>query len=358
MRVQVLRMLLGLAALAIVLYGAATVLAPFARPLIWAVIFGTATWPAYRRVVNRVGEKRRNVAALAMTVLLILVVLIPTALMATAMVAELEPEAERLRAWASDPKLDLPAWIDRYPPLADPLRELIEGLTDREQREEMLRQMATQSEQLTRLGRNVAQHALELVLTVFALFFVYRDGETVAREIRLILDRIAAGRGQHLLQAVRETVKAVFFGWLMTAAAQGLISIPGYWIAGVRTPVLLGILTGFAAVIPFGVGLILVPTIIGVALSGSIWQAVFLAAWGFGIVSLIDNFLRPLFISGPANIPFVLVFFGVLGGLATYGLIGLVLGPVFLAVLLALWRQSGDVFLESASEAPESTDSS
>ena len=97
--------------------------------------------------------------------------------------------------------------------------------------------------------------------------------------------------------------------------------------------------TGLAAVIPFGVGLVWIPAVASLAFAGEWGKALFLTIWSLGFVGLIDNFLRPLFISGPSKIPFVIVFFGVMGGLLVYGLLGLVLGPCFLAILLALWRQ-------------------
>jgi len=120
----------------------------------------------------------------------------------------------------------------------------------------------------------------------------------------------------------------------------------GYWIVGLPAPVLLGIVTGLAAVIPFGVGLIWIPAAVSLLAAGFWGKALFLTAWSLGVVGLIDNFLRPLFISGPARIPFILVFFGVMGGLLVFGPLGLVLGPVFLAVLLALWRQGREALLE------------
>ncbi|RMG45384.1 MAG: AI-2E family transporter [Acidobacteria bacterium] len=351
MRVQITRAVLAVAALAAVLYGCILVLSPFISPILWALILGSATWPAYRRLRDRLGG-RRTLAALSMTALLVLLLLVPTGLLGFALLQELEPQIARLRAWATAPVIQWPEWVNRVPLLEQLLQDWADRLSDNELRQVWIRELAGQAQQVLRLGRNVAQHLLNGVLIVFTLFFVYRDGETLVSEVGILLDRIIGERGRDLFQAVRETVSAVVYGWLMTAAAQGLVAMVGYWLAGVPAPVLLGVATGLCAVIPFGVSLVFIPVIAGLAIGGEWGRALFVALWSFLFVSLIDNFLRPLFISGSTRIPFIVVFFGVLGGLAAFGLVGLVLGPVILAVVLALMREARESLAEAV-ESPE-----
>jgi predicted PurR-regulated permease PerM len=349
MNVDVLRLVLGLIALAILLFGVVVVLSPFASAIAWSLILASATWPAHRWLRRRLGE-RRNVAALAMTVGLTLVVLLPTTGLSIALVKELDPLVDALRGLAGGEAPELPGWIENVPILRDQAEDLIALAEQPAARREWLRGASGQLKEVAAVGRDVIKNIATLFFTLFTAFFVYRDGETLLADVHRLLDRIAGGRARALTTAVRETVKAVFYGWLMTAAAQGLVAMLGYWIAGMRAPVLLGIASGLAAVIPFGVGLVWVPVVAVLVYQGVWWKALFLTIWFLGFVGLIDNFLRPLFISGPAKVPFILVFFGVLGGLATLGLIGLVLGPVLLAVLLALWRQAGDLL---GNEPPE-----
>jgi predicted PurR-regulated permease PerM len=338
MRLELLRLILGIAALALVVIGAVKVLLPFVQPILWAAILGSATWPAYRHLRRWFGQ-RETLAALTMTTVLVLVVVVPLVFLSLAMVREIEPTMAMAQEWAESGQVELPDWAKSLPGVEEAFRPWKDRLTDTEQREQWLRQAVWPAERVLRWSRNVLRQVVVLVLTVFTLFFVYRDGDNAAREARWLLDKIAGGGGKPLLGAVRLTVRAVFFGWLLTAAAQGLVSMIGYWVVGLHAPVLLGVATGFAAVIPFGVGLVWIPAVASLFLAGSVGKAIFLAAWSIGVVSVIDNFLRPLFISGPSKIPFVLVFFGVMGGLVVFGPLGLVLGPVFLAVLLALWRQ-------------------
>lgn len=341
MRLEAIRLVLGIAALAIVVIGAVKVLLPFVQPILWAAILGSATWPAYRRLRELLGN-RESLAAALMTVALVVTVVVPVVFLGIALVREIEPAVSRAQTWAASGQAELPDWAKKIPGVEAAAKPWLDRLTDEEQRERWLKDGLWPMERVIRWSRGVLTQIAVLLLTVFTLFFVYRDGENAAREARWLLDRIAGGGGKSLLLAVRATVRAVFFGWLLTAAAQGLVSMFGYWAVGLHAPVLLGVATGLAAVIPFGVGLVWIPAALSLVMSGEVGKAIFLAAWSIGVVSFIDNFLRPLFISGPSKIPFILVFFGVMGGLLVFGFIGLVLGPVFLGILLALWRQLRD----------------
>ncbi len=350
MRLELVRVILGIAALAIVVIGAVKVLAPFAVAILWALILGSATWPAYRWMRRAFG-RWTNLAALAMTAALVLLVVIPVALLGLAMVREIEPAISALEEWSAR-EGELPRWVDAVPGAREQLEPWLERIRDPVTRDAWLRQAVLPAEKLVRWSRNILKQVAMVLLTIFTLFFVYRDGEQMVGETRDLLDRIAGGGALPLLLSVRETVRAVFFGWLLTAAAQGVVSMFGYWMVGLHAPVLLGIATGLAAVIPFGVGLVWIPATASLVLAGEYGPALFLAAWSVGVVSVIDNFLRPLFISGPAKVPFILVFFGVTGGLIVFGFIGLVLGPVFLAVLLVLVRRSKEVLTSPPKARP------
>jgi predicted PurR-regulated permease PerM len=349
MRTEVLRLVLGLAALALVLYGAASVLDPFARPIIWAATLGLATWPVYRRLRDRMpgGD---SLAALVMIVVLVLGIVLPVGGLGMVLAYELEPIVGALKEWSPDDRLPVPDSL-RALPIVNELVERVESqLADPELRRTWISRWTELAPggAAARVGRTLLQNTLTLLLTLFTIFFVYRDGEAIALELRVMLDRIAGGKGMTLLSSVRVTVRAVFYGWLMTAACQGLLAMLGYWIAGLQAPVVLGLATGLAAVIPFGISLVWIPAAIGLAAQGAWGSALFLTIWSSLVVGLVDNLLRPLFISGPSRIPFILVFFGLIGGLAAYGPLGLVLGPVLLGVLLALWRTARESLAEAS----------
>ncbi len=135
------------------------------------------------------------------------------------------------------------------------------------------------------------------------------------------------------------TIRAVVYGLLITAVVQGLLAAVGYAVAGVAAPILLGIVTGLLALVPYGTSVVMVPAALWLLFQGETLAGVGLLLWGTLIVASVDNLLRPLFISGAIRVPYLLVFFGVLGGLVSFGLVGVFVGPVLLSALFALWRE-------------------
>jgi len=185
------------------------------------------------------------------------------------------------------------------------------------------------------VGRNAAKFGL----AVFALFFLYRHGDSVLAQFRGVATRWLGEAARGYIHAVGATVRAVVFGIVLTALAQGVLAGLGYWVAGVEAPALWGAITALVSLIPFVGPVVWIGLSIGLLAHGETQAALGLFLWGALVVSWIDNLIRPLVISGPTRIPFLLVFLGVLGGLNSFGLIGLFLGPVLLAISVAIWRE-------------------
>jgi predicted PurR-regulated permease PerM len=141
------------------------------------------------------------------------------------------------------------------------------------------------------------------------------------------------------LDAVGTTTQAVVYALILGAIAQGVVAGIGYWIFGVDAPVLLGAVTALIALVPFGAPIVWGGLALWLLLTGNIWPGVGLLLWGILLVSWMDNIVRPLVISNATRMPFLLVVFGVLGGVLAFGLVGLFIGPVLLAVSIALWRE-------------------
>jgi predicted PurR-regulated permease PerM len=186
---------------------------------------------------------------------------------------------------------------------------------------------------------NIGQNAVVLLFTLFTMFFLFRDGPQVVDQFRQVFDQVLGERTKGYLHTIETTVKAVVYGIVLTAIAQGAIAGMGYWLVGVKAPILLAIVTTMFAMIPFGTPVVWVSVSLLLLLEGDTWAGVSLLLWGSLVVSWVDNISRPLVISSSTRIPFVLVMFGVLGGLASFGFIGLFLGPVILAMALAIWRE-------------------
>jgi Ca2+-transporting ATPase len=192
---------------------------------------------------------------------------------------------------------------------------------------------------------------MKLGVILVTVFFCFRDGDEAVRQLHQGLVRFL-GKYQHVyLQAAGHTTRAVVYGLVLAALGQGMLAGLGYYVAGVKAPVLLGASTALLAMVPMGATLVWMPVSISLILTGQTWQGLGLLLWGFLAVSTVDNVIRPLVISGAGRIPFLVVLFGVLGGLTAFGVIGLFLGPVILAVLLSVWQ----AWLKLQQYEPEST---
>jgi len=180
-------------------------------------------------------------------------------------------------------------------------------------------------------------------LMLFVLFFVLRDGPALAQKFVRLLP-IEERRRSLLLQHLADVTRAVFLGIGLTALVQGLLVGVGFWIAGLPSPLAFGAVAVLASLIPMvGAALVWVPGALYLAAHGEYGHAIFLVAWGSIVVGMADNVLRPMLISGRAEVPTLAVFVGVMGGLAAFGFIGLFLGPIVLGVLVALFRYESDV---------------
>jgi predicted PurR-regulated permease PerM len=175
-----------------------------------------------------------------------------------------------------------------------------------------------------------------IALVLFLLFFFFRDGDRdMERLWRLI--PLDAARKQRLARHLADVTRAVFLGTVVTALVQGLLVGIGFRIVNLPSPVVFGALTAVASFVPIvGTAIVLVPAIAYLATLGIWWKTIFLLVWGVAIAGSADNFLRPLLISGRSEIGTLAAFVGAVGGLTAFGLVGLFLGPVIVALALAL----------------------
>jgi predicted PurR-regulated permease PerM len=317
------------------------VVRPFLVPLAWAAILAYVTGPSYRRIL-RLSGNRPSLAATVATLLLIIVLVVPVSFLLIRLQDELADAYRELSTRFAEKPFVLPDAITRIPVIGPALNE---ALTDVWNGPELRKQQVSEWLEpwirelagiVGKIGRSVAQ----LAVTAVALFFFYRDGDEVLEQVRKGLRKVVGDPAEHYFKAVGDTTRAVVSGLIVSALAQGFIAGVGYAIIGVGTPILLGALTALTALVPF-IGTVAVWGPIGVwlLLSDQIGAGLALLAWGALIVNPTDNILKPLLISNATDIPLVMVLFGVMGGLLAFGLIGLFLGPLILAVLLAIWRE-------------------
>jgi predicted PurR-regulated permease PerM len=190
----------------------------------------------------------------------------------------------------------------------------------------------------TGIAKNFLAFLIKLLLMLIALFFIYRDGESFMRRFWLVV-----ALGEELRAAIVATVArvlgAVMYGIILTCLVQGTLGGLGFWVAGLPSPFLFGLLMTVCAAIPLvGTALIWLPGALYLLMQGQTLAGVGLIAWGVLVVSSIDNIIRPLFISGKAKLPMLVIILGVLGGLVAFGITGVVAGPVILALFLVFFE--------------------
>ncbi len=315
------------------------VLEPFIVPLVWAGILAFVSWPAYRRLV-RLCRGRALPAALLMTLAVSVAVVAPLAWVAAVLRVEL------IHAWHETQEvlaggLQLPPALLKLPWIGEPLRELLaRAAQDPHAIGAEVGKVANQSfDPIAHVIGNIAHNVVKLFLAVLSLFFVYRDGERYAAQLAHAFEHVLGPRVHGYLLAITQTVKAVVYGLVLAAVVQGVLVGLGYLAAGVEAPVFLAALTTVCGVIPFAAPTVAGAVVVWLFLKGNTVAAVGLTIWCSIIMGWIDHIARPFLIAQQAQIPFLVVLFGVLGGLAAFGLVGLFVGPVILAVLMAIWRE-------------------
>jgi len=315
------------------------VLSPFLASLAWAGILAYVTWPLHQWLLRHL-PGRDNLAALLMTVGVAATLLLPLLWVMFTVVGEVAAASEILRQLATQGLPPLPEGVRAWPAgdwlVAQYQRIQGDPVWARSQMSALGLSDATAMKALAgSVGRNTAKFGL----AVFALFFLYRHGDSVLAQFRGVATRWLGKAAPGYIQAVGVTVRAVVFGIVLTALAQGMLAGLGYWVAGVAAPALWGVITALVSLIPFVGPVIWIGLSLILLAHGETLAALGLFLWGALVVSWVDNLIRPLVISGPTRIPFLLVLLGVLGGLNAFGLIGLFIGPVLLAVSIAIWRE-------------------
>jgi predicted PurR-regulated permease PerM len=327
----------GLALLAFLLY---RILESFLAPLAWAMFIGFLLQPAQARLSGWL-RGRDSIAALLLTLLVLLLFIGPLTALAVAFARQAAGLAVLLQEWIGRQEgktfadfAGLPvvgpalAWLDQYAHVsaAEVQAWLIEGG----------RRLL---ERLAALGGTAFLGAVGTVLSftamLFLLFFFIRDGRAMAGGA-IGLVPLPPARREALAERLALVTRAVMRGTILTAIVQGFLLGAGFALVGLPAPVVFGVIGAILSVVPFGgTALVWVPAIAVLALQGRYGAAVALLVVG-ATVSSVDNFLKPLLISGRAYVPTIAVFIGVIGGLTAFGMIGLFLGPVVIALVLAL----------------------
>jgi len=316
--------------LAILLWLVYLIVRPFLIPLAWACVLASVSFPAFERLARR---STRSTAASLTTAAVTVVLIAPAVAIATVFVRETVDVAARVQTVFAEGRF---GWFDRVwstvqtqvPATAnlDP-----EALATDWVRESAAFLVATSGSIL----QNVATFVLDLVVALFATFFLLRDSDAIMRVVRQLLPLDDDGREQ-LIARTRDLIVAGVVSSVVVAVLQGVLGGVAFALVGIRAPVFWGVAMGFACLLPLGAWIVWLPAAITLAVSGELVRAAVLATLGFIVVSGVDNVARPMLLSGRAHINGLVIFISLLGGIAVFGLLGLVLGPVLVATALGL----------------------
>lgn len=308
-----------------------------------ALVIGFASWPLYRPVLRQAGGNRTVAATFA--ILLILGFLIVPIVLAISYAID---EIGIWFAWAvhaNEMGAPTPGWIAALPGIGEWLgRQWSRYVGEPGAIGEMVQivsgaNIGNISRVVLATGRGLFDLFLTLLFMMIVLFFVYRDGESFVVQLDKLGNRILPSRWERISRVVPATIGSTVTGMTLIAIGEGVVLGTAYWLAGVPSPVTLGVITGFMALVPGGAPLCFTLISIYLAASGAPIAGLALIAWGTTELFIVDKTLRPRLVGGPIELPFLPTFFGLVGGVKTMGFLGLFIGPVLMALLVAIWRE-------------------
>lgn len=307
------------------------IFAPFLSPLAWAAVLVVVSYQLYERLERRWNS---STAALACTVGVTLVLILPAVFVAYVFARQAVEAVQSIQLQVASGRF---AWVHR---LWVQLQQRIPELSSAELSASLHRYGSQAAQFLAgRVGiivRQTAVFLLDLTVTILAMYYLYRDGHAIMERLRRLLPMEAIQRDR-LLRNTRELIFASVTSSFVAAAVHGALGGLALAVAGVEAPIFWGVMMGFLSLVPFfGSALIWVPASIGLMLAGHIVRGLLFGAFCAIVVGMVDNVVRPWFISGRAEMNGLLVFIGVLGGISAFGLLGVVLGPIIVALAAAL----------------------
>ena len=339
--------------LGLALYICWLMLQPFFNVLLWAMVLTVVFYPMHLRIRHR--SKSPSLAAATSTLLVVLLIVLPVTFITIAVVRELSGAAANLQAGVqrlADPNVPFVGW------LLEKTRNYVD-IDQASAREFLANRMQSWGELLARSTLVVVGGAVgavaQMVLVVFTMFYLFRDGERLRSAVYdiLPLERV---QSHSITLRTRDVIAATLYGVLVIAAVQGTLGTFIFWALGLPSPLLWGVVMFFLSMIPMaGSFLVWLPAAIVLALTGALMKAAILVVWGLLVIGSIDNFLSPRLVGKRARLHELLVFFSVLGGLQVFGVLGLVLGPVMVAITLALIEMLREAHRPASATLPEPT---
>jgi predicted PurR-regulated permease PerM len=335
---------LGRFTLGLLLLGCLWVMLPFLVSLLWAVVLSYSLWPLYRRLVQWLGG-RRTVAAVLLTLGMIGLLLLPFVLVGATLADNVSQLTAATRRWLDAGPPAPPGWLAKIPLVGSIAVDTWQTLAGDSAKllQEAKRFIEPVSSWALKAGLKLGSGLVQLALSILVTFLLLCNGPSIGDRLTSVVRRIGGERGYHLLSVAGNTVRGVVYGILGTALLQAALAGVGFFIAGVPGPGLLALLIFPLSVVPAGPFLVMLPAAFWLWQQGATGWGIFMIIWSV-IVSTVDNFVKPWLISQGSAMPFILIFFGVIGGALAFGFIGVFIGPTLLAVgyrLVEEWVSNG-----------------
>ena len=334
--------LLFLAVVILAFYLLYRIFAPFLVTLAWAAILTILFHPLFKRL-NKAFKQQRGVAAITMTIIVIVVIIIPSGFLLNLIAREVVDIYNYSEAFVREGRHIAFFEGMKKVGLFQRIWEVLDRNFDMSQVNlntlllENLRKLSVYiAGQASKFIRSLSTSIFNFFLMTVALFFLFKDGEQLMERIKALLPFSAMER-ENILKRIVDMIHATIYGGVVVALVQGGLGGLGFLIVGLPTPLFWGTVMAFFSFVPiFGTALVWFPAVVILFAQGTYLKGVILLLWGTLIVSLSDNVLRPILIGGRTQVHILLLFFGILGGLRVFGFLGLIAGPLVITICLAL----------------------
>jgi predicted PurR-regulated permease PerM len=330
----------GVAATTVLALAALFTLHDFLPALVWAVVIAIGLWPLFHRLAARWPRHRRGLLPALVIIATLLVLVLPLTLIGFPVFQDAHEAAQWIQQ-ARVSGVPPPAFLHQLPGGAQLTQFWQANLAG----PGALSVFASRAMQggVLEFGRRFGAAALHrLVLVGFmllALFFVLRDADVLAEQLRIAGRRAVGPAGERVALQVVRSVQGTVNGLVLVGLAEGLVLGVAYWIAGAPHPALFALLTALLAMVPFGAALAIAAAALALLIGDHAVAAMVIIGFGLAVTFVADHFVRPVLIGGATRLPFLWVLLGILGGVETWGLVGLFVGPALLSALLLLWRE-------------------
>jgi predicted PurR-regulated permease PerM len=318
-----------------VVYACALILRPFVNVIAWSSVLAITFYPVYRKLEQKTG--RASLSAFVCSVLVVVIIVIPFMFMVAVAVSQLlalrdylqQASATGFTGWAPVQRA-LDVLSTRFGIDATAIISWVQQNANALAR-------GTAEYSLT-IAASVTTVVISFVFTIFAMFLLFRDGDRIVTAIEGVLP-FERSRSRAILANIRDVIYASVYGVVVIALLQGALCGVMFWLLGIPSAVLWGMLTVITSVLPIiGAATVWVPGTIYLLLTGQWISAIVLAIWGAIVISSVDNFFRPKLVGGRVGLSELVMFFALLGGLQVFGVLGIVLGPVLFAIAASIVR--------------------